>query len=315
MSCQNLDKKVTHLGHLVKDVCKELKQALLNRDLIYVEKKSLELHMSGTHGFIKWFEIVMDFYMNHININNIYVIPHIYSFVVYWSMIDDDIKKKEPQNIVNDQVIRNFLFFFNWIICHSDIIKEVDKSFKIMSMDSEDLNFKAMKESGFIISRDLQTVSKFIKPNDPKEIVLPMSEICELLQRDNIDNKLTNLCYWFSWMFYYERVFHKNKWEVHERSNFTLLEEKFRNNWIVLFLEVLLHYTEPLSVSTKRILTCLIYSYCKLFSAKNKKTFASFILCAMKIMTNPYRMSPIDTSIFCKAYAYSLQCNYHYSKG
>lgn len=309
------DKKVTHAGHLIKDVCKELKQALINRDLIYVEKKSIELHLSGTYGFLKWFEVVMEFYMNHINVYNIYVIPHIYNFVLYWCSIDDDIKKKEPMIIVNDQVIRNFIFFFNWIICHSDIFKEVDKSFKVMTMDSEDLNFKAMKDSGFIISRDLQTVSKFIKPNDPKEIVLPLSEVCELFERDNIENKLSNLCYWFSWMFYYERIFHKSKWEVHERSNFVYLEEKFRKNWIVLFLEVLLHYIEPLSVSTKRIVTCLILSYCKLYSTKNKKTFASFILCAMKIMVNPYRVSAIDDKLFCKAYAYSLECNFHYGRG
>jgi hypothetical protein len=193
---ETLDGKVTYKGNLMKDVIKDLKLALSNQDLICVQDLSIELHVSGTKGFNKWLEVIIDFYVMNVNINNVYVIPHIYNFIEYWCGIDDDVKKKCPLEIVNDQVIRNFIYFINWILCHNEISKVVDKKFKIMNMSGDDLNFKEMKKNGFLLSKSLDSVNKFLLLGDPKEIILPLAEVCELLINDKLNNneRLVNLC-------------------------------------------------------------------------------------------------------------------------
>jgi hypothetical protein len=315
---ETLDSKITFKGNFIKDVTKDLKLALNNQDINCVQDLSIELHVSGTKGFNKWLETILEFYIINIGLNNIYVIPHIYNFIEYWCTIDDDVKKKQPLDIVNDQVIRNFIFFMNWILCPNKMNehisnKIIDKKFKIMNMTTDDLNFKEMKKNNFLVSKNLENVNRFLLYNDPKEIILPLSEICELLINDNIkhDERLANLCYWFSWLLYYERTFHKNKWNVQYRD-FKYINDKFKDQWIVIFLQILIHYSELLPVLVKRNIFYLIKSYSLLYNTKNKKTFAHLILLVFKLMINPYNLPTIDQHIFTKAYGYSLQCNFHY---
>jgi hypothetical protein len=310
---ETLDSKVTYKGNLMKDVVKDLKLALNNVDLLCVQDLSIELHVSGTKGFNKWLETILDFYVMNVNINNIYAIPHIYNFIEYWSSIDEDVKKKHPLDIVNNQVIRNFIFFMIWILCHSEINKVLDKQFKIMNMTTDDLNFKEMKKNDFLISKSLHNVNKFLLIEDPKEIILPLSEICELLTTNklNSNDRLVNLCYWFSWLLYYEKTFHKNKWLVKYR-NFQYINDKYRDQWITIFLQILLNYSELLPVLIKRNINYLVKSYSILYSTKNKKSYACLILLAFKLLVNPYNIPDINMDIFGKAYGYSAQCNYHY---
>jgi hypothetical protein len=311
---ETLNGKITYKGNFIKDVVKDLKLALLNQDLLCVQELSIELHITGTKGFTKWLETIIEFYVLHININNIYIIPHINHFILYWSNIDEDIKKKNPLVIVNDQVIRNFIFFINWILCHSSISKVIDKKFKIMNMTNDDLNFKEMKKNGFLLSTTLNNVNKFLLINDPKEIIIPLAEICELFSNDNINNieRLYNLSYWFSWLLYYERTFHKNKWLVQYRD-FKYINDKFRDNWIVIFLQILIHFSEMLPVLIKKNIFYLIISYCSLYNNKNKRTFAYLILMSFKLLVNPYNLPNIDQEMYGKAYGYSAQCNFHYT--
>jgi len=310
---ETLDGKITYKGNLIKDVIKDLKLALNNQDFLCVQDLSIELHVSGTKSFNKWLETIIEFYVLYININNIYIIPHIYHFIIYWCKIDDDIKKKKPLDIVNDQVIRNFIFFINWILCHSNISKVIDKKFKIMNMTTEDLNFKEMKKTGFLISTNLDNVNKFLLLNDPKEIIIPLSEICELISNDKINHneRLTNLCYWFSWLLYYEKIFHKNKWSVQYRD-FKYIDDKYRDQWIVIFLQIIIHYSEMLPVLIKKNIYYLVKSYSSLYNTKNKKTYGFLILMVFKLLVNPYNLPQIDQDIFGKAYGYSAQCNFHY---
>jgi hypothetical protein len=175
-----------------------------------------------------------------------------------------------------------------------------------------------MRESGFIISKNLFHINQFIDSNDPREILLPLSEICEILQRQNNntekekENSIINLVYWFSWLLYYERTFHKGNWLVQPR-NFTYLDEKYRNHWIAIFLEILIHYSSQYPVLVKKYILYLIHSYCILYNSKNKRTFAPLILMVFKLLIYPYNLPHIDQELFSKAYAYSLQCNFHYT--
>jgi hypothetical protein len=313
---ETLDGKVTYKGNLMKDVIKDLKLALSNQDLICVQDLSIELHVSGTKGFSKWLEIIIEFYTTNVNINNIYVIPHINNFIEYWCGIDDDVKKKCPLEIVNDQVIRNFIFFMNWILCNSEISKKQlieDKKFKIMNMNSDDLNFKEMKKNGFLLSKNLDNINKFLLMSDPKELILPLAEVCELLTNDKLNNneRFGNLSYWFSWLLYYERTFHKNKWLVQYRD-FKYIDDKYRDQWIVIFLQILIHYSELLPVLVKRNIYYLVKSYGSLYSTKNKKSYGCLILFAFKLLVNPYNLPSINTELYGKAYGYSAQCNFHY---
>lgn len=309
-----LDPKMTYKGNLIKDVIKDLKLALTKRDFLTVQNISLELHISGPKTFIKWFKIVLDYYVINININNIYVIPQIYNFIKYWCSIDDDVKKKFPLDIVNNQVIRNFLFFINWIICHSEITPNPDKKFKLLSMDTADLNFKEMQQNGFLLTRSLNTVNQFIFENDPKAIILPLAEVCELLKNNDKEQnqRLINLCYWFSWLIYYERLYHKGKWLVQPR-NFVYIDEKYRNHWIVVFLEILIYFSQSYPNHVKKYIYQLIHSYCILYNSKNKKTFAPLILMTLKLLIYPYNLPEINQELFSKAFGYSLQCNFHYT--
>jgi hypothetical protein len=306
-----LDSKISFKGNLIKDLVKDLKLALINKDLLRIQDLSLELHISGTKGFNKWLDTIIEFYILNININNIYIIPHIFNFINYWIRIDDDIKKKKPLDIVNDQVIRNFIFFMNWIICHSEY-SPIDKNFKIMNMTTDDLNFKEMKKNDFLVSKNLNNVSKFIFNDDPKEIIIPLSEICELLTNEH-KNKLINLTYWFSWLLYYERTYHKSKLDVKYR-NFNLIDDKFRTNWIVILLDIILHHSELYPVSIKKYIFYLVSIYSNIYSPKNKKTYGILILFVFKLMSSPYNHTPINSKLFSEAYGYSAQCNFHYKK-
>jgi hypothetical protein len=180
-------------------------------------------------------------------------------------------------------------------------------------MSGDDLNFKEMKKNGFLLSKSLDSVNKFLLLGDPKEIILPLAEVCELLINDKLNNneRLVNLCYWFSWLLYYERTFHKNKWSIQYRD-FKYIDDKYRDQWIVIFLQILIHYSEMLPVLVKRNIYYLVKSYCKLYSTKNKKAYGNLILLAFKLLVNPYNLPNIDTSLYGKAYGYSAQCNFHY---
>jgi hypothetical protein len=310
---ETLDSKITYKGNLMKDVVKDLKLALINQDLLCVQDLSIELHISGTKGFNKWLETIIEFYVININTYNIYIIPHLHHFILYWMTIDDDIKKKKPLEIVNNLVIRNFIFFINWILCHSTHTQNIDKKFKIMNMTTEDLNFKEMKKNHFLISTSLNNINQFLLLNDPKEIIIPLSEICELLSNNDINHnqRLNNLCYWFSWLLFYEKTFHKNKWSVQYRD-FKYIDDKYKDQWIVIFLQVLIHYSDMLPVLIKKNIYYLIKSYSSLYNTKNKKTYGLLILMIFKLLVNPYNLTPIDQDMYGKAYGYSAQCNFHY---
>jgi hypothetical protein len=152
-----------------------------------------------------------------------------------------------------------------------------------------------------------------MKPNDPRGIIIPFSEICELIQNNDKEKhpRVINLCYWFSWLLYYERLYYKGKCLIEPR-HFTYLDAKYTNHWIVILLEIIIHYSQQYPHLIKKCIFNLVHSYCILYGPKNKKTFASLILMTFKLLINPYNLPTIDQDLFQKAYAYSLQCNFHY---
>ena len=172
---------------------------------------AIELHISGF--FDNLLAKINQFYFNEVNLGQPKAILYLDNFLkYYYSKYTFKIKKNNPLKIVNDIQIRNFILFFITLICGS----KNRKILKLVKIQDDDFNLKNKKSK--LISRDLTNVMKFLHTNDPKNIIIPMSEIINLLLKKDFIDREQKIIYWISWILEYEKKYHSKNLLVQYRD-------------------------------------------------------------------------------------------------
>ena len=198
---------ILNVNEQLKQFVKSINQRNIKNSIYY----AVELHISG------YFDNVLakltNVYFNEINLAQPKGAIYLCQFLDYYnSKYTYSMKKNHPLALINDIRIRNFMCFFISLCCLSNQRKLP----KIIKINSEDFDLKRRKKG--LISKNLTLVSKYITKDDPKEIIIPLSEIANLIKRKDIIDREQTIIYWLSWLFEYEKKYHNNNLLVKHRN-------------------------------------------------------------------------------------------------
>lgn len=310
ISTFNLDtlkRNVTILGNAKNEVLKGLVRALNQRNIKKAIECSLELHISGY--FDNVFAKLTNHFFNDINLAQPKGIIYLEQFTKYYNdKYTYTFKKNHPLSIINDIRTRNFLCFFITLCCLSNQ-KKLPKLNKI-SDDDFDLKKKKRK----LISKNLSLVQPYINKEDPKEIIIPLSEICNLLHNKNIVDREQLIIYWLSWLYEYEKKYHTNGLLVKFR-HISGIDSKYCRDFIWIVWDILINACQR---EFKHLILSL-YSLFKIkFTKTSKKTKSYLIVNAIYLCVNPVPKikSPVvlNTDVLKRCNLESLKSNLYYNE-
>jgi hypothetical protein len=300
-------KNKTILNNNIKDIFKEFCTSIYNKSLEKSLHLSTELIISGQ--FDKVLIFLINHYFTEINSACIQGVLFIRNFYQHYNSYDFRDKKQNPLVIINDQVNRNFIFFLITLILNS----KHNKLLKLSKIDNEDFNMKEKKHN--LISKNLNLVNQFIKNDDPKEIVIPLSEICNYLTNDSLSSRENNIIYWYSWILQFEKVYHNSNMIVASR-NVENVDLKYKRDFIWIIWDIIHTYT---SKHIKEYIDCLYYLFINGYTRVNKRSKSYLIILAFNLIINqqpklPYPIPPIDEKIYNDCILSSLKNNLYYLK-
>lgn len=304
----DISKNETILGNDKSDIIKTFNKALLNRNIFDSINNAIELHVSG------YFDTVLSklqsIYFNDINLANIHGLNFIHNFTKYYiEKYNYKIKKNHPIIIVNDQIIRNFISFFITFILTSNQRKLP----KLPKISSDDFNLTNKKKT--LVSTNLSLLARFINKNDPKEIIIPLSEICHYFKIEQLNNREHKILYWLSWLFEYEKLFHKNNLIVNNR-NVPNIDIKYQKDFIWIVWDIIKHYS---SQDILPHINKLFDLYTIQYTRGSKRSKSNLIVNAILLVINPIPkikvpIEPITSEQYIKCAYNSLKCNNIYLK-
>lgn len=305
---KDISKNFTILNNDKSEILKSFNKALLNRNIFDSINNAIELHASG------YFDIVLNklsgIYFNDINIANIHGLNYISQFMNYYiNTYSYKDKKTNPIILVNDQVLRNFISFYTTLILTSNQRKLP----KLQKISNEDFNLTNKKKS--LISNNLSLLSRFINKNDPKEIIIPLSEICNYLKFDNLNNREHKILYWLSWLFEYDKVFHKNNLQVNIRPN-TKIDIKYQTDFVWIIWDIIKFYSsDDIDIYIEKLFNL----YTTQYNRGSKRSKSNLIIYAILLIINPipkikFPLEPLSSEQYIKCAINSLKCNNIYLK-
>ena len=299
-------KQKTILGNEKKKILKLFSDNLTQKNTNKSIELAIELHVSGF--FDNLLSKITVFFFNEVNLSQPRAILYLDKFLkYYYEKYTFSIKKNNPLKIVNDVKIRNFIFFFITLLCGSSSRKIL----KVVKIEKEDFNLKKKKKK--IISKDLSNVLKFLNKNDPKNIIIPMSEIINLLLNKNIVDREQQIIYWLSWLFEYEKTYHSKNLQVQYRD-IDDIDIKYCKDFIWIIWQML-KYTA--SMEYKKYIKALENIYKKKYTRGSKRSRANIIITAILMVVNPLSKLPknipiITPELFRRAQTESLKSNLLY---
>lgn len=190
----------------------------------------VELHSSGY--FLSVFRKLMTYYISNINLVQPRGILYLSDFIDYYKSLARGTEKKFPLRIINDMSIRNFLISFVTIICGSN----QRNLLKLIKITTVDFDLKLRKK--YLVSDNLHGVRKYIEVADPKEIIIPMNEIITILINKDIIDGEQKIIFWISWLFEYEKRFHRGELLV-SRREIIGIDEKYYTDFIWIIWEMI----------------------------------------------------------------------------
>ena len=267
---KDFDKK-TFNGYKKTDIFKELLKNILSGN---IEKSILwatELHCSGYTNII--YDKLFNIFTKEINKANLSIID---LFINDFLLLK---KRTELYNqsidLRNDQFVRNHITNLVCILTFSPKFKLE----KLPVINPEDFNMK--NNINRILSKDLNDVQIFIKKNDPKNLIIPISEILLNLKHIGILKSLENLLFWLNWIIIYEKNYHNGyiKCDIRKIDN---IESKYLNDFTWIIWEILL------KISHNEYINKLYTLYKFNFNKSKKKKKIDLIIIAFILIVNPY---------------------------
>lgn len=276
--------KKTFNGYKKNEVFNELQKNILSGNIEKSILWSTELNCSGYTTLI--LDKLFYLYIKEINKANLSIINLFIKDIKLFEKKKNS-KDKNPQNfgdLRNDQYIRNHISNLVCILTFSSKYK-LPKSPNITSYD---FNMKNNKSK--IISKDLNAIQVFIKKNDPKNIIIPLSEILLNLNNKNISKSLDNALFWLNWIFIYEKNIHNGYIKCHNR-NINDIDTKYINDFTWIIWEIIFSLSDNHYIKK-------LYSLYKLdFNKSKRKKKIDLIIIAFIIIIDPFPKIVFDKEL------------------
>ena len=245
--------KKTFNGYKKNQVFSEFQKNILSGN---IEKSILwcsELHCSGYLTQI--YDKLLSIYLKEINKSNLKLIPiFLHNYKI---LIKKTEKCKDLLFLRNDQFFRNNI---NDLVCLITFSTKY-KLPKLPTITSEDFNMDNNKNK--MLSQNLNYIQQFIKENDNKNIIIPLSEIALNLKKIGLSKSLENILFWLSWIMTYEKNFHKGYINCHSRKQ-TNVNLKFYNDYVWIIWELVMDISDNEYIK-------YLYELFKLDFTKSKK--------------------------------------------
>lgn len=302
---EELPKKITILGNDKIKMFKELLDKLKRKNCTDAINIAVELHVSG--HITNLLSKIIDYYVNNINLIQPRGILYIVKFYKYYSMYTPKYIRKHKLQIINNVCVRNFIVNMITLICGSN----ERKLLTLKKIPKEDFDMTRHKKK--MVSSDLNKVMKFLKRNDPKDIIIPMSEIIICLTDERIIDREQKIIYWLSWLIEYEKVYHDGNLET-EYRDVDFIESKYTRDFLWIIWEML---KTCISKDILVYINNLEYIYKQNFTRGSRKKRISFLILAILMYINPMPkikipLDPIESSLFKKMQYETLLVNVRY---
>jgi len=302
---EKIKKNVTILGNAKNEQLKQFVKSLNQRNIKNSIQYAIELHISG------YFDNVLakltNVYFNEINLAQPKAAIYLCQFLLYYNdKYTYSFKKNHPLTLINDIRIRNFMCFFISICCLSNQRKLP----KLIKINDEDFDLKRRKKG--LVSKNLNLVSKYLYKEDPKEIIIPLSEIVNLIKRPDIVDREQTIIYWLSWIYEYEKKYHNNSLLVKHR-NIPKIDNKYCRDFVWIVWEILL---DNVSSEYRKIMMALNNMFKNKFTKTAKKSKNYMIIAGIYLCVNslPKIKVEITPEVYARSNLESLKSSIYYKE-
>jgi hypothetical protein len=303
-----INKSRTLLDNEKKEILKKLTNSISNRKVLDSIHSAIELHSSGYIDIV--LKKLFNYYYSEINTAQPQCIKYIDDFNKYYRRTYDcKIKSKQPITLVNDMRIRNFLCFFTPLI----LMCNQRKLLKLAKISPPDFNMDNHKK--YLVSKDLTLVAKFISKKEPKEIIIPLSEICNYLSEPSLQEREQKIIFWLSWLLEYEKVYHNKNLLVDVRD-IDDVDSKYHRDFVWILWAMIKHFKNN---NNKAYIEHLYSLFIDNYSRGTKKSKANIIIIAVLFIINPmprisYPVLNLTNDQFKQSNLHSLKANNYYLK-
>ena len=273
-----ISKSRTLLDKEKKDVVKKLTTGLTNRKVTDTINSAIELHCSGHIDFV--LKKLFNYYYSEINMAQPQCIDYIYLFSKYYNgTYDCKTKSKQPILLVNDMRIRNFLCFFTPLL----LMCNQRKLLKLPKIPPVDFDMETHKKS--LVSKDLKVIGLFVGKKEPKEIIIPLSEICHYLEDKKLLDREQKIIYWLAWLIEYEKIYHNKNLLVDVRD-IEGVDSKYHRDFIWIVWSIILYFSNK---NNKTYIEKLYKLFITGYSRGTKKSKSNLIIMAVLFIINPLK--------------------------
>lgn len=272
--------KKTYNGYQKSKIFTELKKNIITGNLEKAGFWATELHCSGY--LFQLYNSLFTMYMKNINKSNLSILQ-----IFIDDFKDLHLKKKNFKDLLflrNDQIYRNHL---HNIVAHLTLSPKY-KLPVLPKIEQED--FVMTNNKSRILSKNLNDINKIITPKDPKNVIIPLSEILLNLKNKGLSKSLENCIYWTSWLFTYDHNFYKKKLKCDYREQKNM-DKKYCYDFTWIIWEII--FTFP----NRPFIDKIYELYCQDFTFSKKRNKLNLIILAYMILIDPFPKIKLDYTL------------------
>jgi len=272
--------KKTYNGYQKSKIFTELKKNIISGNLEKAGFWATELHCSGY--LYQLYNTLFNIYIKNINKSNLSILN------IFIRDYKNLLIKKE--NFKDLLFLRNDQFYRNHI---HNIVGYLTLSPKynlpvLSKIKQEDFVMKNNKSR--LISKNLNDINKIITKKDPKNVIIPLSEILLNLKNKGLSKSLENCIFWTSWLFTYDHNFFKKKLKCDYREQLNI-NKKYCYDFTWIIWEII--FTFPNHQCIKELYNL----YCMEFTFSKKINKLNLIVLAFMILIDPFPKIKLDYSL------------------
>lgn len=258
------DKNITYNNYKKTEVLKDLEKNFFSKTIEKSIFWGAELIITGLIDVL--YERILNFYISEINTSNIKLLEKIYYEMKYYYSNKD-------LDLINNQYFRNHTAD---LICYITFSSK-SKLPKLPVIKPDAFNMANHK----LLSKNLENVKKYISNEDPKEIIIPLSEIITNLHIKKLTKSLDNCMFWLSWILTYEKKLKKNNLICHYTTNVSELSEKLKTDFTWILWNILL------DISNNKYVIFLYKLFLQDFKKSKKLKKINLIILSFILIINP----------------------------
>ena len=180
----------------------------------------------------------------------------------------------------NNEKIRKLFAEIITILCQS----RKKNAFESLSIKNKE-EFYLINLTEKLRAPNINYAGSIYKPNDPKELFIPINEFIYELSKESKDS--IRAAYWVEWIIQYESICKqkKNKCEC-ERRSFIPVDDKFQMDIIWILWEILIIESKKKQVQFyEKTIMALLNLFCIRFTSACKRRRRFIMYCAINFLT------------------------------